>query len=286
MRPIISITSDYVQSTGDPEPYLRRIAEAGFTHVHWCYHWFSDFQYSPYEVAQIARWMDEFGLAVLNIHASSGLEKVWGDLREYVRLSGVELVMNRIQMAADLHSDVVILHIPEPPKGHNSPDSEFARQCFRSMDTLTQFARSRNVRIALENMSWDDYVLLDAMFSRYSPDVLGLCFDCGHANMGTVGIRELELRKERLLAVHLHDNDGKNDQHKIPFTGTIDWGYLMKIIAASPYRAGINLEAMFSESGFNDEAEFLKASFRAGRKLFDMAVAEINSSSSERIVHD
>lgn len=281
MMPIFSITSDYFQSTGDPEPYLRRIAEAGFTHVHWCHHWFSDFLYTSHEVAQISRWMDEFGLSVLNLHASAGQEKVWGDLREYVRLSGVDLVMNRIQMAADLHSDVVILHIPNPPDGENSLDSEFAQQCYRSMDTLTEFARSCNVRIALENMSWDNYLLLDAMLSRYSPDVLGFCFDCGHANMGTIGLKELEHRKERLIAVHLHDNNGKDDQHKIPYTGTINWEHLMKIIAASPYRAGINLEVVIGESGFTDEAEFLKASLKAGRKLFEMVVSNINSLSVE-----
>lgn len=277
MRSIFSITSDYFQSTGDPEPYLRRIAEAGFTHVHWCHHWFSDFIYSPHEINQISCWMKEFGLSVLNLHASAGQEKVWGDLREYVRLSGVDLVMNRIQMAADLHSDVVILHIPIPPEGQNTPDSEFAGQCFRSMDTLTQFAQSINVRIALENMSGDDYLLLDAMLSRYSPEVLGFCFDCGHANMGMIGLTELEPRKERLIAVHLHDNDGKNDQHKIPFTGTIDWDHLMKIIAGSPYRAGINLEVVIGESGFSNEVEFLKASLKGGQRLFDMVVTDINS---------
>jgi sugar phosphate isomerase/epimerase len=226
--------------------------------------------------------MDQFGLSVLNLHASAGQEKVWGDLREYVRLSGVDLVMNRIQMAADLHSDVVILHLPNPPEGQNSLDSEFTSQCYRSMDTLIQFARSRNVRIALENMAWDDYLLLDALLTRYSPDVLGFCFDSGHANMGMNGLKELEPRKERLMAVHLHDNDGKNDQHKIPLTGTIDWEHLMKIIAASPYRAGINLEVVISESGFSDESEFLKASLKAGQKLLDMVIADIDSLSVKK----
>lgn len=262
-------------------PYLRRIAEAGFTHVHWCHHWFSDFLYSHHEITQISHWMEEFGLAVLNIHASAGQEKIWGDLREYIRLSGIELVQNRIEMAATLHSDTLILHVPYPPEGQETLDSEFAGQCFRSMDVLTAFARARGVRIALENMSGDNYLLLDAMLSRYSPEVLGFCFDCGHANMGSNGLNELEQRRERLIAVHLHDNDGKNDQHKIPFTGTIDWERLMRIIAVSPYEAGINLEVVIGESGFSDEAEFLKASLKAGQKLFDMVVADINSFSVE-----
>ncbi len=31
---MLSITPDYVESTGDPQPYLERIAAAGFTHIH------------------------------------------------------------------------------------------------------------------------------------------------------------------------------------------------------------------------------------------------------------
>jgi hypothetical protein len=36
---MLAITSDYAKSTGCPEPHLRQIAEAGFSHVHWCHHW-------------------------------------------------------------------------------------------------------------------------------------------------------------------------------------------------------------------------------------------------------
>jgi sugar phosphate isomerase/epimerase len=267
VNPILSLTSDYFQSTGDPEPYLRRIADAGFTHVHWCHHWHTDFLYSRHEVEQIDRWMKEFGLAVLNIHASRGQEKNWGDLREYARLSGVELVQNRIQMAADLHSDVVILHVPNPPEGDGSPNGKFAGQLYCSMDALTEFSRLRGIRIALENMAGDDYVLIDALLARYAPDVLGFCYDSGHANMGPDGPGELERHKERLIAIHLHDNDGVEDQHKIPFTGTTDWVRVMQIIATSPYRAGINLEVVIGETGISDEMEFLKQTFAVGNKL-------------------
>ncbi len=270
MNPILSITSDYFQSIGDPEPYLRRIAETGFTHIHWCHHWHTDFLYSSHEVVQIARWMKEFGLAVLNIHASRGQEKDWGSLCEYIRLSGVELVQNRIQMAADLGSDVVILHVPPPPEGEGSPDGKFAGQLYRSMDALTEFARARGGRIALENMAGDDYVLIDALLARYSADNLGFCYDSGHANMGSDGLGELERHKERLIAVHLHDNDGKNDQHKIPFTGTIDWTRLMQIISTSSYRAGINLEVVIRETGISDEMDFLRKTLDAGRTLARM----------------
>ncbi|MCX7935928.1 MAG: hypothetical protein N3A66_11800, partial [Planctomycetota bacterium] len=58
-----AMTSDYAQSTGDPSPYLRRIAAAGFSHVHWCHHWNTDFLYARCEIEQIASWLKDFGLA-------------------------------------------------------------------------------------------------------------------------------------------------------------------------------------------------------------------------------
>ena len=96
----LSITTDYVISEGDPAPALRRIAEAGFTHLHWCHHWNTDFVYYPVEVEQIARWLRELDLQVLNVHGSDGREKRWYAPEAYRRLAGVELVRNRREMAA------------------------------------------------------------------------------------------------------------------------------------------------------------------------------------------
>ncbi len=35
----LAVATDFNGSGGDPEPALRRIAEAGFTHLHWCHQW-------------------------------------------------------------------------------------------------------------------------------------------------------------------------------------------------------------------------------------------------------
>ncbi len=87
---MLSLTTDYASSKGCPESALRRIAEAGFTHVHWCHQWNTDFLYGHAEIAQIGRWLAEFGLGLLDLHASAGVEKNWVSAREYERLAGVE----------------------------------------------------------------------------------------------------------------------------------------------------------------------------------------------------
>ena len=62
---------------------------------------------------------------------------------------------------------------------------------------------------------------IDKINGKYGAEVLGFCFDTGHANL--VGIdfeRFITILGERLKVLHIHDNDGVGDLHQIPFTFT------------------------------------------------------------------
>ena len=268
---MLAITSDYAKSTGCPEPYLRRIAEAGFSHVHWCHHWNRDFVYSMHEVEQIASWLAGFGLQLLDLHASQGREKYWLSAREYERLAGVELVKNRIEMAARLASDVVTLHAPAAPQAARKREALWA-QLRRSLDDLAPFAKAHSVRIAVENMAGDVeyWALIQGLFAEYGPEYLGLCYDSGHGNIAKTGLDHLETLKGRLISVHLHDNDGKSDQHRLPFSGTVDWGRLTRIIAESAYTRCLSLEVGMRQSGIGGADAFLAKAFETGMALAGM----------------
>ena len=62
----------FLTSRLSPEKYLRLIGEAGFTHLHWCHQWNTDYLYSTYEIAQCKKWLQEYGLKLLDIHGSMG----------------------------------------------------------------------------------------------------------------------------------------------------------------------------------------------------------------------
>lgn len=259
---MLSITTDYANvDRGDPSPYLRRIADAGFSHVHWCHHWNSDFIYSQAEIEQIGRWLADYGLALLDLHSSVGPEKHWFSAREYERQAGVELVKNRIAMAAQLGSDVIIMHYPK------ERDNQPIR---RSLDELADYARRYGVRIALENGSFD---ALEALLAEYPADCVGVCYDSGHGNLTPDGLDRLARSKDRLISVHLHDNDGTADQHNLIFSGTVDWPRLAQIIAQSAYRKPISSESNMGRSGITDEAIFLARAFAAGTQFAAMVEA-------------
>ena len=264
---MLSMTTDYFMSSGCPEPYLRRIAEAGFTHVHWCHQWKTDFLYCDAEIRQIGQWLQDFGLGLTDLHASAGMEKAWVSEREYQRQAGVELVRNRMEMTARLGSDVIIMHLEEPAEAGRA--GAFWDQAHRTLDELEPAARQLGVRIALENGHFDT---LERAFAWYGPAYIGLCYDSGHGN-ASKGLNRLEQHKDRLISVHLHDNDGTADQHRLIFSGTVDWPRLARLIAESSYRKWMSLETTMANAGIRDEKEFLRQAFETGTAFSQMVDA-------------
>jgi sugar phosphate isomerase/epimerase len=258
---MLSITTDYARSTGSPNQDLKDIAEAGFTHIHWCHQWNTDFIYSQCEIDQIKKWLTEYNLLLCDLHASDGQEKKWDSNKEYERLAGIELVKNRIDMTAQLGSDVIIMHA-----------DEYSDPLKKSLDELEIYARDHNVRIAIEN---GKFSILEKIFSDYSPKYIGLCYDCGHGNMinnyeGMDNLDRLDTFKDRLISIHLHDNDGVRDQHKPLFSGTIDWDKLARVIAHSSYKKCVSMELSIKNSGITDEKILIDNAFKEGTKFSEM----------------
>ena len=255
----LSIATDFNGSTGSPKESLRAIAEAGFTHLHWCHHWCTDFLYSRYEIAQIRSWLREFGLKLLDIHGSQGQEKLWYAEEEYRRRSGVELVLNRAHMLRELDGEgVLMMHIPFTPlhaeeKRRAETRKAFAALC-RSIDEMASELDRLQVVIAVENMADDSFDTIRELMDRYPADLLGITYDSGHGNFNeSLGVGFMEPLKNRLRALHLHDNDSSGDQHQPPFYGNIDWDKLAALIAESSYGAApVSFEMSMRNTPFFD----------------------------------
>jgi len=265
---MLSVTTDYATGTGPPEPYLRRIADAGFTHVHWCHQWNTDFIYTEPELDHIEAVMGEVGLHLLDLHGTVGPEKNWGSALEYERLAGVDILRNRMEMTARLGGDVVIMHLP------GGDADEWWPRIAASLDEARALASERGLRIAVENggshESFDD---IERVLDAYPSEYVGLCYDSGHGNLFAEGLARLEGIKDRLISVHLHDNDGTADQHKLLFSGTTDWARLAGIIAASAYDMCVSMEVATRGHDFDSEATFLRQAFETGARFAEMIAA-------------
>lgn len=62
---------------------------------------------------------------------------------------------------------------------------------------------------------------IDRFNEQYRAEVLGFCFDTGHANLVGLDFEKfITTLGSRLKVLHIHDNDGIGDLHQIPFTFT------------------------------------------------------------------
>lgn len=92
---------------------------------------------------------------------------------------------------------------------------------------------------------------IDALNEKYGAEVLGFCFDTGHANLVGIDFEEfIRILDSRLKVLHIHDNDGIGDLHQIPFTFTktrentssTDWGGFMRGLRAVNYSGVLSFE--------------------------------------------
>lgn len=131
---------------------------------------------------------------------------------------------------------------------------------------LVEIAERKNVNIALENLrrlEHLEYVLSDIQSPR-----LGFCYDSGHENCYAKGADLLAQYGFRLMALHLHDNDGSSDQHLVPGEGAIDWTAVGRKLKEVGYEGAIALEAIKPESDGRSAEEFLKSALMAAKDIF------------------
>ena len=255
----LAINTDIVSSKGDPELVLRLIAEAGFTHLHWCHHWASDFAYCEYEWAHYEGLFKKYGLKLLDVHGSANCEKCWWSPMEYCRKAGVLLVKNRAEMLARLQgTGSLMMHIPSLRYGYTVEQRAGAEKLFdqvrKSIDELLPDLEKLNVRLAIENTGNDTFEHIGALMKAYPRNLLGITYDSGHGNADSCkGLENLEREKDRLMALHLNDNSREGDPHQPPFMGNVDWEKVVSIIAASPYDRPLSFELSMRYTPFFKE---------------------------------
>ena len=107
---------------------------------------------------------------------------------------------------------------------------------------IRELAGKLGITLCMENMTGKPYAThpSEAVFGSTAADILELserldamvCWDFGHANItGLCQSVELEKLRGRVRCLHIHDNDGVQDNHRIPFEcpastplgGCVDW---------------------------------------------------------------
>ena len=109
-------------------------------------------------------------------------------------------------------------------------------QTERFLDFLAPMAKEMGITICIENLydrEGNHFVegpccnavraieRIDRINEKYHAEILGFCFDTGHANLIGIDFENfITTLGHRLKVLHIHDNDGRGDLHQIPYTFT------------------------------------------------------------------
>lgn len=205
---------------------------------------------------------ESLGLVVSQTH---------GRMRGYVfdEAEDAELLANaRLDMLATaaLGAPVCVIHsITSIHAGFTRPAEDMRAHNLRMYREILPYAKQYGVKIALETFGDatdkdgvngcdffgdpDEFLrVYDALCADPSNrNSLCVCMDTGHTNkaarFGHSKPGELIRRLGSAIEIlHLNDNDGVLDQHKIPFTGTIDWEDVFSALEEIGYKGVYNME--------------------------------------------
>ena len=218
-----------------PQERMRLIKEAGFSGIigfMWTDQFDSDYKSFP-EYARNA------GLYIENMHGPwVGTNELWTD--NLTAQDFMEEVLEKVRVCVAFEIPTLVMHL-ECKNGTEYVElPETFEIGINRWKRIIDEAERLDINIAIENMARPEY--LDCIFNNIQSKRLGFCFDSGHWNLFMREIDLLTLYGDKLMALHLNDNDSKEDMHTLPFAGNINWDDIKAKLKAVDYKGSIALE--------------------------------------------
>lgn len=162
-------------------------------------------------------------------------------LSKLIRTASIKRVIQCIQLASKLGVSYVTIHPGKFSRDH--PSSLFPKAHDRTLDSIQKLipiCEDQNVILALENApnGSDRGVLTDldtmkAFIEMVKSPMVRLLVDLGHVH--THGLDPLDFLYSLapyVRAVHIHNNDGRNDTHQPLDEGTLNYIPIMEKLAS------------------------------------------------------
>ncbi|MHA1363259.1 MAG: sugar phosphate isomerase/epimerase family protein [Candidatus Freyarchaeota archaeon] len=218
--------------------------------------------YSEREQRELRETLESFGFES-SVHAPIWDINLASHIAGFRRVS-IEQVKWSIDLARNLGSRLVTLHPGHmPPYPFISSLRESGKKNFLdSLQTLLDYSAETGVPIGLENLPLGlsfCYTLDELIDYVNSFENLRVTLDVPHAYVIGKFLQLIDKKKaatppedeiaeairklgNRIINIHLHDNDGSWDQHKVPGEGTIDFKPIVEAMKEINYNHLITLE--------------------------------------------
>jgi len=147
-----------------------------------------------------------------------------------VREVTVSRFSQTLELAESIKARAVVFHSGYEKWKYDHNLDIWLEESIKTWSPLLENAKQRGLRIAIENIFEDHPMNLKALMERIVDEDFGLCFDTGHFNLfSTITLTEwLSMVGERIIELHIHDNDGTRDHHMAPGKGKFDFSTLFR----------------------------------------------------------
>ena len=170
-------------------------------------------------------------------------------LSERIREAATLEIIATLEQAIELDAKTVTIH-----PGHKSMvipglEAKSREKSKKSIRTIDRLMNEFGIAAALENMPSLDFMIgktAEEMFELVDGTDMKICFDIGHANTVNQIDEMTELLGDRIVNVHIHDNNGSNDDHMTIGDGRIDFRAVLSKL--SKYRGKYIIESRSLES--------------------------------------
>lgn len=181
-------------------------------------------------------------------------------LNEECRRTYMKIYLNSIRNAYMLSSRVWILHAGfKSPLGYFFPQREWENNV-SFIKALARQCEEHGLNLLIENLAGKALIKsvseFERLFSEVSGEFIGVCLDIGHLNL-VVGDKWSEFidRLHKLIkSTHLHDNNGRLDEHLALGCGNVEWKTLLEALV----RKGFNGYLVAENYKLEDSLETLR----------------------------
>lgn len=187
---------------------------------------------------------------------------------DYYNMDKKDLYEQRIMRALEISAIIgvksIVIHIGTTLDNEGKYDFKASvKENIKYLNKFVEFAVKNNIMVAIENgtnmekevtPTIDELIqIVDYYNKLYKKEVLGICFDFGHANVAKINMYEaIKKIGHRLKVTHIHDNYG-TDTHNFPFDGDINWNILNNALNQINYTEELTLEVRYKDDKFNED---------------------------------
>lgn len=219
--------------------FFKDLSRLNVNYIELCF--FDLFHFNIYDLKEaelLKKLAEENQIEIISVHAPFDVHNV--DISSpQLASSSVDIIVKTLRFAKSVGAVGITLHPGGPVQESRAVR---VKQAVESLKIITDEAARLDMEIWIENMlpglfgnTLDELLYL---ISQVNSSNIGICLDTGHLHLNGVSLKEaITVSRPYLRAFHLHDNNGKYDEHLFPGEGTIDFSPVIELLQknSSPY---------------------------------------------------